>query len=87
MSQFSINKDPNGKFAQYYHEAKMLTTQILLNVSFINKAEAGARLELVNKRLTLCKQNANFDIYAAARVAREIDDNMAVITSAYKRAA
>lgn len=81
----SINKDPNGKFVEYYSEAKMLTLQILLNLSFVNKAEAGARLDVVNRRIQLCKQNPAFDVLASARKVREIDANMEVIRAAYER--
>lgn len=87
LSQFSINKDPNAAFAEYYMQAKMLTAQILLNVNFEHKADAGAQLERANAMLTRCKQNANFDVLAAARTAKKIDNNMRVIIAAYKNAA
>ena len=83
---FSINHNPNGKFVVYYREAKILTLQIMLNVSFINKAEAGARLDYVNRCLQLCRQNPKFDISVGAHNAREIDASIEVIRSAYLRA-
>lgn len=78
-------KNPNGKFIEYYHEAKILTLQILLNLSFVNKAEAGARLDVVNRRMQLCKQSPAFDVLESARKVREIDANMEVIRAAYER--
>ena len=80
-------KNPNGSFVKYYREAKMLSLQILLNLSFINKADAGAKLEVANRRMQKCRSDDGFDTLLCARNVREIDANMEVIRAAYLRAA
>lgn len=84
MSQF-INRDPNGYFAKYYREAKMLYLQIKLNVSFVNKAKAGEELDKINRRLQLCRQSEYFDVLRGARQAKEIDKDIDAIRDAYLR--
>lgn len=77
-------KDANGEFVTKYREAKMLTMQIMLNLTFVNKAEAGAQLDKINKRLDRLRKDGDFDVLRAGRDVAKINADIDVIMAAYK---
>lgn len=79
-------KNPNSTFAKTYFEAKLLTAKILLNVSFESKADDCLKLDNMNYLMNACKSRDNFNVQLAIKDAREIDQRVPHIISAFKKA-